>query len=89
MATRTGEVASIQVSKIKPISNLNAADFELESKDGFLIKNESFTTIRLDVIPLKNDTDEWISTTFDHGWNSDLVRKVRQTAAVVDLKWGY
>jgi len=91
METRAGVLTSPQVAIWDVISNLATANFKIASNKGpvgFLIKNETDTSVWLNVMPLKGSA--FVPTKFAPGWNCELVREIQLNAtAGLDLKWGY
>ena len=71
------------------VTNLATADFSLTGNQQFNIKNEGDEAGTLEVIPADDETETFVSTKFDPGWNVEAVRKIKTNAASMTLKWGY
>lgn len=89
MSTRSGEGVSAQVAVLGCINNLKKANFKVEGGHSFNIKNESQAPIRLSV--KLSRMDEFIETTFDAGWNPEVVIEIKKDESLsnIDLKYGY
>lgn len=87
--TREGAVASLQISKMGSI-DLSKGDFSIEGK-GFQIKNDSTTTVELELKLLGMEaSDEWVKTVIGVGWNPEIVKSVKSSSlSNLNLKWGY
>jgi len=83
--TRSGEMASVQIGKMGIIDT--TSDFSLSDGQRFNVKNDGEERITLEVQLAQ--MDDFISTSFDVGWNPEIVLAVKQTSQPCDLKWGY
>lgn len=94
--SRSGDTISIQLTKFGLITDLDSDDFELivhvgtNTKERFLIKNQTLFCQTIEVIPAGQDGDDWVETVIEPGWNPEWVRKVKTNAdAAGSLLWGY
>lgn len=89
--TRTGEETSLQISRMG-VLDISTADFSLDDKSdgGFLIKNDGTSPVFLKVRLLgMKDTDDYIETRFEVGWNPEIVKSVKKNTSVsTNLKYG-
>lgn len=89
--TRNGEETSLQISRMG-VLDISSADFKLDDKSdgGFLIKNDGTAPVFLKVRLLgMKDTDEFIETRFEVGWNPEIVKTVKKkTDVTTNLKYG-
>ena len=72
IANRTGELCSLQVSRLENISG------DYTSSTPFLIKNISGDQLELEIKPVGNA--DYITTILDEGWNPELCIGVKGTA---------
>lgn len=88
--TRSGEYVSPQIGKMGVIDGLANANFTLPDGQAFNIKNDGVQPVKLSVqLAAMNDGD-FIETTFEVGWNPEIVKAVKQTSlSVINLKFGY
>lgn len=88
--TRSGEMISAQIGKMGVIANLTNANFALADGQCFNVKNDSTQPIALQVQLAGMPDGEFIETTFEVGWNPEIVRVVKQTSlSNINLKYGY
>lgn len=88
--TRSGEQVSAQIGRMGEISNLQDADFSLANGACFNIKNDGIQPVTLAVQLAGMDEGDFIETTFECGWNPEIVRKVKATSlSGINLKFGY
>lgn len=86
--TRSGEMASPQIGKMGQIDNLQTNDFSLQDGQVFNIKNDGVQPVKLQVQLAA--MDDFIETTFEVGWNPEIVRAVKQTSLNgINLKYGF
>lgn len=55
----------------------------------FNVKNDGETALNLEVNLWGMTPGTFISTRFEVGWNPEIVREIKATAQVCDLKYGY
>lgn len=88
--TRSGEMVSAQIGKMGVISGLQESDFSLPDGQCFNVKNDGTQPIALQVQLAGMPNGEFIETTFEVGWNPEIVRVVKQTSlSNINLKYGY
>ena len=88
--TRSGVMVSAQIAKMGAITGLQDKDFSLPDGSFFNIKNDGIRPVTLQVQLQGMPKGETIETTFDVGWNPEIVKVVKQTSIVnLNLKWGY
>lgn len=88
--TRSGEMVSAQIAKIGPITNLTNANFSLADGQCFNVKNDSLQPVKLHIQLAGMADGEFVETTFEVGWNPEIIKVVKQTSlSNVNLKWGY
>ena len=88
--TRSGEMVYAQIGKMGVIDNLNNADFVLNDGQCFNIKNDGVQPVKLNIQLAGMDAGEWIETTFEIGWNPEIIKAVKKTSlSGINLKWGY
>lgn len=89
-STRAGEYVSAQIAKAGVISDLNVKDFVLEGRP-FQLKNDGIQPIELTVQLNGMQDNETITTTFEVGWNPEIIKRIVKTASSTGtaLKWGY
>lgn len=86
LVTANGLVTTSQIGNGKPIADLDTQNFAAPDQGPFLIKNDSTSDVELEVIYAQGD--DFVATYFHPGWNEDVVREVKTTAATVRLLWG-
>lgn len=87
--TRSGESLSLQAGMFD-VMDISTADFSIAGNQKFHIKNEGTAAVSLEVIPAAAETDTYVPVSFDPGWNSEIVRKVKKnTGTLPTLLWGY
>ena len=92
METRSGEMVSAQVGVFDNIdaAQLNKGNFKLANGQGFVIKNEGTQAVELEVLPAGANDRNFVKTTFDVGWNPELVKEIKATSlSSLKLKFGY
>lgn len=90
MDTRSGEMVSAQIGKMGVITGLDSGDFTLPNGQVFNIKNDGTTAVELDVVLAGMDDGESVVTTFEPGWNPEIVRCVKRgSLSNINLKYGY
>lgn len=92
MITRSGEVVSAQVGIFGNINadKLTNDDFSLENGQAFVVKNEGTEAVKLSVLPAGSTDGVFVETTFDPGWNPEIVKVIKATTlSNVKLKFGY
>jgi len=88
--TRSGEMVSSQIGKLGIIDNIQNSNFSLPTGQCFNIKNDGLQSIKLQVQLAGMADGEFIETTFDVGWNPEIVKVVKQTSLTnLVIKWGY
>lgn len=87
MTTRSGEMASAQIGVIGEITGLSEGNFRKEV--GFNIKNDGESAVILELNLWGMKPGEFVKTRIDTGWNPEIVREIRQTSQVLNLKFGY
>ena len=88
--TRSGEQISAQIAKMGVIAGLDKGNFFLVSGQNFQIKNDGVQPISLQVQLAGMEEGTFIETTFEIGWNPEIVRVVKATSlSGINLKWGY
>lgn len=88
--TRSGEQISAQIAKMGVIEGLDKGNFTLQSGQNFQIKNDGVQPVSLQVQLAGMEEGTFIKTTFEIGWNPEIVRVVKATSlSGMNLKWGY
>lgn len=88
--TRSGEQISAQIAKMGVIEGLDKGNFTLQSGQNFQIKNDGVQPVSLQVQLAGMEEGAFIETTFEIGWNPEIVRVVKATSlSGINLKWGY
>ena len=88
--TRSGEMVSAQIGKMGVIANLTDSNFTLTDGQCFNIKNDGLQPVKLQIQLAGMANGEFIETTFEVGWNPEIVKAVKQTSlSSINLKWGY
>lgn len=88
--TRSGEQISAQIAKMGVIEGLDKGNFTLQSGQNFQIKNDGVQPVSLQVRLAGMEEGTFIETTFEIGWNPEIVRVVKATSlSGMNLKWGY
>lgn len=80
--TKSNQVASIQIAYMAAVPE---TPFAVES--GFLIKNDSDEPVELEVSLLNMAPNEFVTTSFEPGWNPEIVRAIK-SGDVSNIKWG-
>lgn len=89
MNTRSGESVSAQIGKMGVIDLANG-NFSLSDGQPFNIKNDSTSPVKLSVQLAGMEEGTFVETTFEIGWNPEIVRVVKATSlSGMNLKWGY
>ncbi|GBU07957.1 hypothetical protein AwDysgo_12880 [Bacteroidales bacterium] len=88
--TRSGEMVSAQIGRMGVIENLQSNDFSLTDGQCFNIKNDGLQPVILQIQLAGMQDDDFVETTFEVGWNPEIVKVVKQTSlSDLNLKWGY
>lgn len=88
--TRSGEMVSAQIGKMGVIDNMTNANFALADGQCFNVKNDGLQPVKLQIQLAGMADGEFIETTFEVGWNPEIVKAVKQTSlSSTNLKWGY
>jgi hypothetical protein len=87
--SRNGTQDALQPSMFGAVTNLATANFSLPGNQQFQVKNEGTAAVTLEVIPADDETETYVSTVFDPGWNVEVVRKIKLNTASLSLKWGF
>jgi hypothetical protein len=87
--TRSGEYESSNIGKMGVIEGLAGGDFALPDGSRFNIKNDGSQAVVLSVQLACMSDGEFVETTFQCGWNPEIVKVVKKTTQAVNLKWGY
>lgn len=88
--TRSGEHVSAQIAKMGVIEGLDNGNFALSDGNNFQIKNDGVQPVSLQVQLAGMEEGSFIETTFEIGWNPEIVRVVKATSlSGINLKWGY
>ena len=88
--TRSGEMVSAQIGKMGVITNFTNANFALADGQCFNVKNDGLQPVKLQIQLAGMADGEFIETTFEVGWNPEIVKAVKQTSlSSINLKWGY
>jgi hypothetical protein len=88
--TRSGEMVSAQIGKMGVITNLTNANFALADGQCFNVKNDGLQPVKLEIQLAGMQDGEFVETTFEVGWNPEIVKAVKQTSlSSTNLKWGY
>lgn len=88
MNNRDGKQISAQVSKMGEITINQGENFVLEGHP-FQLKNDSESSVTLQVNLYGMEEGTWISTIFYPGWNPEILRAVKADSINTALKWGY
>ena len=84
---RLNAPVSMQIARMGEIAFTNGK-FSLPGELGFNIKNDSDEPVSVEVRLDMMSEGETITTTFEPGWNPEIVKEVIQPSGTVDLKWG-
>jgi len=88
--TRSGEMVSAQIGKMGVIDGLQENNFSLPDGQCFNVKNDGTQAVSLQVQLSGMESDEFVETKFEVGWNPEIVKVVKQTSlSGINLKWGY
>jgi hypothetical protein len=83
-------MVSAQIGKIGVIDNLTNANFSLLDGQNFNVKNDGLQPIKLQVQLAAMKDGEFVETTFEVGWNPEIIKTVKQTSlSSINLKYGY
>ncbi|MDD3019459.1 MAG: hypothetical protein PHX61_00600 [Alphaproteobacteria bacterium] len=83
-------MVSAQIGKMGVITNLTNANFALADGQCFNVKNDGLQPVKLQIQLAGMADGEFIETTFEVGWNPEIVKAVKQTSlSSINLKWGY
>lgn len=83
---RAGTQESAQISNMGVI-DIASGDFVMEYPS--CIKNDGDEPVELEVQLWAMPDGEYVKTTFDIGWNPEIVKCVKQKNGTLNLKWGY
>lgn len=82
-------MVSAQIGKMGVITNLTNANFALADGQCFNVKNDGLQPVKLQIQLAGMADGEFIETTFEVGWNPEIVKAVKQTSlSSINLKWG-
>ena len=88
--TRAGENVSAQIARMGMVEGLSEGNFALSDGNNFQIKNDGIQPVTLQVRLAGMEQGEFIGTTFNVGWNPEIVREIKATSlSGINLKWGY
>jgi hypothetical protein len=88
--TRSGEMVSAQIGKMGVIDNLQTGNFSLVDGQCFNVKNDGLQPVKLEIQLAGMQDGEFVETTFEVGWNPEIIKTVKQTSlSSINLKWGY
>ena len=88
--TRAGENVSAQIARMGMVEGLSKGNFALPDGNNFQIKNDGIQPVTLQVRLARMEQGEFIETTFNVGWNPEIVREIKATSlSGINLKWGY
>lgn len=83
-------MVSAQIEKMGVITNLTNANFALADGQCVNVKNDGLQPVKLQIQLAGMANGEFIETTFEVGWNPEIVKAVKQTSlSSINLKWGY
>lgn len=83
-------MVSAQIGKMGVITNLTNANFALADGQCFNVKNDGLQPVKLEIQLAGMQDGEFVETTFEVGWNPEIVKAVKQTSlSSTNLKWGY
>ena len=89
MNTRSVESVSAQIGKMGVIDLANG-NFSLSDGQPFNIKNDGVQPVKLAVQLAGMDDGDFIETTFEVGWNPEIVKVIKATSlSGINLKWGF
>lgn len=88
--TRAGENVSAQIARMGKVEGLSKGNFALPDGYNFQIKNDGIQPVTLQVRLARMEQGEFIETTFNVGWNPEIVREIKSTSlSGINLKLGY
>ena len=88
--TRSGESVSAQIAKMGVVEGLDKGNFALQDGQSFQIKNDGVQPVSLQVQLAGMEEGTFIETTFEIGWNPEIVKVIKATSlSGINLKWGY
>ena len=83
-------MVSAQIGKMGVIDGLQESDFSLPDGQCFNVKNDGTQAVSLQVQLPGMESDEFVETKFEVGWNPEIIKIVKQTSlSSINLKWGY
>ena len=83
-------MVSAQIGKMGVIDGLQENNFSLPDGQCFNVKNDGTQAVSLQVQLPGMESDEFVETKFEVGWNPEIVKVVKQTSlSSINLKWGY
>lgn len=72
------------------VEGLSKGNFALPDGYNFQIKNDGIQPVTLQVRLARMEQGEFIETTFNVGWNPEIVIEIKATSlSCINLKWGY
>lgn len=83
-------MVSAQIGKMGVIDDLQNGNFSLHDGQCFNIKNDGLQPVKLQIQLAGMQDGEFVETSFEVGWNPEIVKAVKQTSlSSINLKWGY
>lgn len=89
IVTRSDTYVSLQIGVMGEITGLSSGNYE--NGHLFQIKNDGDDPVTLEVNLASMEAGVFVETTFDVGWNPEIVRVIKQnsSAASYNLKYGF
>lgn len=84
---RLNAPVSVQIARMGEIVFTNGR-FSLPDNTPFNIKNDSEDPVSVEVRLGMMSSGDTVTTTFEPGWNPEIVLEVIEPSDSVDLKWG-
>lgn len=85
MLNRQGDTVSAQISEMGAVTFENGQPFNLERP--FNLKNDGEAACFLEVNLWGMPREQYVTTRFETGWNSEIINEIKPTAAT-GLLWG-
>lgn len=85
--SRIDAPVSMQIARMGEITFTNGK-FSLPDNGAFNIKNDGDAAVSLEVRLDMMAAGETVTTSFEVGWNPEIVKEVIQPSDTVTLKWG-